>query len=85
MVAHAQWQSLKVELRKEARSIFYSMGDVVLIELNKESDLELTLRCRDATLKITFMPERNVVGWEMNKESGFQLITEPILDWLELS
>ena len=85
MVAHSQWQALKVELRKEARSIFYSRGDVVLIELNKESDLDLTLSRKAATLKITFVPELNAVRWEMEKESGFELIAEPMLDWLQLS
>jgi hypothetical protein len=34
MLTDSQWQTLKVELRKEARSLFYSMGDVVLIEPN---------------------------------------------------
>jgi hypothetical protein len=78
MVVYSQWRELKLELRNEARSIFYSMGDVVLIELNKRSDLELTLRRRGVTLKVTFVPERNEVRWEMEKESGFELIAEPI-------
>jgi hypothetical protein len=59
--------------------------DVVLIELNKRSDLELTLRRRGVTLKVTFVPERNEARWEMEKESGFELIAEPMLDWLQLS
>ena len=85
MAPDSQWQVLKVELRKEARSIFYSRGDVVLIELNKESDLDLTLSRKAATLKITFVPELNAVRWETEKESGFELIAEPMLDWLQLS
>ena len=60
-------------------------GDVVLIELNKESDLDLTLSRKAATLKITFVPELNAVRWETEKESGFELIAEPMLDWLQLS
>jgi len=52
--------------------------DVVLIELNKESDLDLTLSRKAATLKITFVPELNAVRWETEKESGFELIAEPI-------
>jgi hypothetical protein len=60
MVAHSQWQALKVELRKEARSLFSSMGEIVLIEPSKKSDLELTLIRRAATLKITFIPERRI-------------------------
>jgi hypothetical protein len=78
MVAHSDWQALKVELRKEARSRFYSMGDVVLIELNNKSDLELTLTRRAATLKVTFLPERHEVRWKMDKESGLEPVSEPI-------
>ena len=78
MVTDSQWQTLKVELRKEARSLFYSMGDVVLIEPNKESDSELTLRRRAATLKIRFVPERDAVRWETDTEYGFERISEPI-------
>jgi hypothetical protein len=78
MVEHSQWQALKVELRKEARSLFYSMGELVLIEPNKKSDFELTLSRRAATLKILFVPERNAVRWETDKECGFELVSEPI-------
>jgi hypothetical protein len=78
MVTDSQWQTLKVELRKEARSLFYSMGDVVLIEPNKESDSELTLSRRAVTLKIRFVPERDAVRWETHSEYGFEQISEPI-------
>jgi hypothetical protein len=37
MVTDSQWQALKVELRKEARSLFYSMSETVLIEPDKKS------------------------------------------------
>ena len=78
MVTDSQWQTLKVELRKEARSLFYSMGDVVLIEPNKETDSELTLRRRAASLKIRFVPDRDAVRWETDTEYGFERISEPI-------
>jgi hypothetical protein len=78
MATDSQWQALKVELRKEARSLFYAMGDVVLIEPNKESDSELTLRRRAAALKLRFVPERDAVRWETDTEYGFERISEPI-------
>ena len=78
MVAHSQWQALKVELRKEARSIFCSTGDVVLMEASKESDLELTLIRRAVTLEVMFVPERNEVRWETDQESGFESVSGPI-------
>jgi hypothetical protein len=31
MVVYSQWRELKLELRNEARSIFYSMGDVAML------------------------------------------------------
>lgn len=78
MVTDSQWQTLKGELRKEARSLFYTMGDVVLIEQNREFDSELTLRRRAASLKIRFVPERDAVRWETDTEYGFERISEPI-------
>jgi len=67
-----------VELRKEARSFFYSMGDVVLIEPSRETDSELTLGRRAASLKIGFVPDRDAVPWETDTEYGFERISEPV-------
>jgi len=78
MVAHSDWQALKVELRKEVRSIFNATGMVVLIEQSKEFDSELTLRRGNVALNVTFVTERHEVRWETDKASGFEQISEPI-------
>jgi hypothetical protein len=45
-----QWRSLRSELNKEAETIFVSSGEIVLIESSDESDSELMLSGRVATL-----------------------------------
>jgi hypothetical protein len=78
MVIDSEWQTLKIELRKEARSLFCLMGDVVLIEPIKESDSELTLSRRAATLKLRFVSELNAVRWKTANEDGLERLSEPI-------
>ena len=72
-----QWRLLKHELNKEAEAIFVSSGEIVLIESGDESDSELMLRGRAATLKLRHVPERNAVRWETDKEYGFERLSEP--------
>jgi hypothetical protein len=78
MVTHSKWQTLKIELRKEARSLFCLMGDVVLIEPIKESDSELTLSRRSCHLKLSFVSELNAVRWRTANEFGIEWLSEPI-------
>jgi hypothetical protein len=78
MVTDSEWQTLKIELRKEARSLFCLMGDVVLIEPIKESDSELTLSRRAATLELRFVSELNAVRWNTANEYGIERLSEPI-------
>lgn len=70
-----QWQSFRVELHKEAEAIFNSSGEVVLVE-SSAIDSELALISRTKHLKITYIPERNMVKWETAKEYGFEPIPE---------
>jgi hypothetical protein len=72
------WGALRAALVKESRSIFCSMGQLVLIEPSPVSDAELTLCHRDPTLKLTFIPERNEVLWKLNKASGCRVLSEPL-------
>jgi hypothetical protein len=73
-----QWASLRSELNREAEAIFLSSGEIVLIESSDESDSELILSGRAATLKLRHEPERNAVRWETDAEYGFERISEPI-------
>jgi len=73
-----QWRSLRSELNKEAETIFASSGEIVLVESTDESDSELILSGRVATLKLRHVPERNAVRWETDAEYGFERISEPI-------
>jgi hypothetical protein len=73
-----QWRSLTNELNKEAEAIFVSSGEIVLIESSDESDAELMLSGRVATLKLRHVPEQNAVRWETATEHGFEPISEPI-------
>jgi hypothetical protein len=77
-IDQGNWEALRDALGKEARSIFCSMGQVVLIEPSPASNAELTLCHRDSTLKLTFVPERNEVLWKLNKASGCRVLSEPL-------
>lgn len=78
MSADSQWQALKIALRSEARSMFLSVGDIILVEASKKSDLQLTLTRRGVTLAVTFVPERNEVRWETGKVAGVESVSEPV-------
>jgi len=72
------WHALKVEPQKEAEAIFVSSGEIVLIESGDESDSELMISSRVATLKPKHEPERNAVRWETDTEYSFEQISEPV-------
>jgi hypothetical protein len=72
------WEALRDAPGKEARPVFCSMGEVVLIEPSLVSDAELMLRHRDSTLKLTFVPERSEVRWKLNKASGCRVLSQPL-------
>jgi hypothetical protein len=77
-VDQKHWTALKAALVKEVRSIFYSMGQVVLIEPSQGSDAELMLCHRSSTLKVTLIAEGNEVLWQTEKESGRGYLSEPV-------
>jgi len=72
MVSQSQWRALKLALQREAEAIFYSAGEVVLIESRGESDSELLVTSATKHLKLSHVPERDAVRWETPKKYGFE-------------
>jgi len=70
------WQGLTVELRKQCNTIFQSAGEVILVEVGENSQLELMTISKTKLLKSTYAPERNAIKWETPKEYGFDRLSQ---------
>ena len=71
----ARWTTIKAELQRETEAIFHRSGEVLLIDSVEKSDFELTVTSETGQLKITYVPERNAVRWETEKEYGFERVS----------
>lgn len=78
MDSTSQWQELKVALQREAEDIFYSAGEVVLVESSGVSEFELLVISKTKHLKISYVPGRSAVRWETPKEYGFEPMSDPV-------
>jgi hypothetical protein len=74
-MSDSRWKMIKAELQKETETIFYRYGDVLLIDSVGKFDSELELTSSTGQLKIKYVPERNAVRWETEKEYGFERIS----------
>jgi hypothetical protein len=72
------WQTLRLELEREAEAIFASSGEVIVAAPDRESNSVLTLVSRTKSLKLTWHPENEAVKWETPDEYGFDAIPEEI-------
>jgi len=78
MDSTSQWQALKVALQREAEDIFYSAGEVVVVEPSGMSEFELLVISRTKHMKILYVPERSAVRWETPNEYGFEPLSGPV-------
>ena len=78
MDSTSQWQALKVALQREAEDIFYSAGEVVVVERSGMSEFELLVISRTKHMKILYVPERSAVRWETPNEYGFEPLSGPV-------
>jgi len=78
-----RWKTIKAELQKETETIFYRSGDVLLIDSVGKFDSELELTSSTGQLKIKYVPERNAVRWETEKEYGFERISSATASLVE--
>jgi UDP-N-acetyl-D-mannosaminuronate dehydrogenase len=60
------WHSLELELQKQAAF----SGEIIEVTFVAESQALLVSRNKD--MKLTYVPERNAVRWETEKEYGFE-------------
>jgi hypothetical protein len=74
-MSDSRWRAIKAELHKATEAIFQRSDDVLLIDTIGKSDSEFALTSRTGQLKITYIPERNAVRWETEKEYGFERIS----------
>src|SRR5207244_9287680 len=74
----SQWDALKVALQREAEDIFYSAGEVVVVESSGISEFELLVISRTKHLKVSYVPERSAGRWETPKEYGFEPMSGPV-------
>ena len=74
----SQWHALKVALQREAEDIFYSAGEVVVVEPSGISEFELLVVSKTKHMKILFVPERSAVRWETPNEYGFEPMSGPL-------
>ena len=63
------WHSLELELQKQAA---FSEE----IEVTFVAELQALLVSRNKDMKLTYVPERNAVRWETEKEYGFDRLSE---------
>jgi hypothetical protein len=64
------WHLLKLELQKQAAFA----GEIVQVAFVGEFDVLLVSRNKDMQLK--YVPERNAVKWETEKEYGFERLSD---------
>ena len=83
MMNDARWTAIKAELQRETEAIFQRSGKVLLVDSAENSDSDLTLTSRTGQLKVTYVPERNAVRWETEKEYGFELISSATASLVE--
>jgi hypothetical protein len=69
------WQALKLDLQLEAESVFASSGEVVLVVPNNDSGSVITLESRTGSLKLTYLPDKSVVRWDLPREYGFERVS----------
>jgi hypothetical protein len=70
------WQTLYVELQREAESIFASSGEVIVVTPDRESGSVLMLTSRARSLKLTYVPDKIAVRWDTAAEYGFERISD---------
>ena len=70
------WQALKLELQLEAESVFASSGEGVLVVPDDESGSVITLESRTASMKLTYLPDKSAVRWDLPSEYGFERASE---------
>ena len=73
-----KWQALKENLQKEAASIHESSGEVVEVNPDCESNLDLSLiwKGKAKHMRLTHIPGNNSVRWETTGQHGFEPIPE---------
>jgi len=70
------WQTLYLELRREAEAIFASSGEVIVVTPDRESGSVLMLTSRARSLKLTYVPDKGAVRWDSPDEYGFERISD---------
>lgn len=72
------WQTLHLELEREAEAIFASSGEVVVVTPDRESGSVLMLISRARSLKLTYVPDKSAVRWDSWDEYGFERISDDL-------
>lgn len=66
------WQVLRVELEREAETILASFRELVIVTPDPESNSIVTLVAKTRSMKLTWVPEKDAVKWELPDEYGFE-------------
>jgi hypothetical protein len=64
------WHSLELELQRQAAS------SEEIVEVTFVDEFEALLVSRNKDMKLKYLPERNAVRWETEKEYGFERLSE---------
>ena len=70
------WQALKLNLQIEAEEVSSESGTVVIITPTDESGAVLTVESGGKSIKLAWVPERNAVRWDTDREYGFDKISD---------
>jgi DNA mismatch repair protein MutH len=70
------WDELRVEIEQEMEAIFASSGEVLVLRPDRESGAIVTLSSRTRSLRLTYLPDRNSVRWDLDAEYSFERIPE---------
>jgi len=66
------WQALQLDLQLQAEALFASTGQIIRVALDNDSGSVVTLTCGCKSLRITWVPERNSVRWDTEREYSFE-------------
>jgi len=64
------WHSLELELQKQGAA------SQEVVEVTFVAEFEALLVSRNKDMKLKYLPERNAVRWETEKEYGFERLSE---------
>ena len=71
------WNRFRLELERQAESVFASSGEVIVVSRDPDSEAVLTLTSRTKNLVLTYIADKDVIRWESTGEYSFERLSMP--------